>query len=127
VGLDQIAVDMRAQIDESVEKNHKTLDALGADYLPTADEMRDAVKRQIWKVVTSEEKVPAHVMVKAIETATKLAAMEKGEAPAEQEQVSIFEQLDSLPPDRAAVLLRGEIGRLEALLDNYRYRLEQLG
>lgn len=117
---------MRAKIDESVEKQDRTLTAIDADYLPSAEEMRDAVKRQVWKIVTSEERVPAHVMVKAIETATKLAAMEKGEEPEKRDEVSIFEQLDNLPPERAANLLRAEVARLDELAAAYRLRLEQL-
>jgi hypothetical protein len=69
--------------------------------------------------------LPAHALANMLMTLTKLRDREVGDDPTVA-PVSALMALDSLPPERAAELLRAEISSLEERLTAHRLRLAGL-
>lgn len=121
--LETLAVDMRSVLDDAAAVAPHAEPTSDADYLPSAQEMLDAAKRQTWKLLTGDAKTPAHVMAKAVDLGVRIAAVESEQRPAEAtDTTSVFEMIESLPLAHAIELLERKEQAILAELEAVRTR-----
>lgn len=121
--LESLAVEMREVLDDAAAVAPHSEPVDHNDYLPTAQEMLDAAKRQTWKLLTGDQKTPAHVMAKAVDLGVRIAAVESEQDPAEAtDTTSVFEMIESLPLARGIELLERKEQSILAELEAVRTR-----